>query len=65
MITPVAKKILRRQVADLLSSAGCGCCRDEEAFKQAKEELAFMLDVEPFEDNSGYNFYKYRSKDHQ
>ena len=65
MIDKTHKKILRRMVADLTWCSGCACCRDVEGWNLAQQELAHMLDVEPYEDGSGYDFYKYRSKEYR
>ena len=57
----VEKRILRRMVADLIASSGCGCCRDYEGWNRAEMKLALMLDVEKYDDDSGYDFYRYKS----
>ena len=53
---------LRRFVADLVTSSGCSCCRDDEGWEQAQTNLGKKLDVAPYEDGSGWNWYKYRTK---
>jgi len=50
---------LRNAVANYIGSEGCSCCENIDDHKEHKEHLAKLLDVEPYEDNSGYDFYKY------
>jgi len=56
------QEYIRRQVADLVTSAGCSCCRDDEGWEAAQDVLARKLDVERYDDDSGWNWYKYRTK---
>lgn len=56
------KEKLRRAVADYMCSEGCSCCQHRDHDKHA-EVIAELLEVEMWDDGSGYNFYKYRSKD--
>lgn len=53
---------LRQAVADYMYSEGCSCCQNIEAHKEHKKRLAELLDVEPYDDNSGYDFSKYRKQ---
>jgi hypothetical protein len=53
---------LRADIADLIATSGCGCCRNDEDFEAAKERLALKLDVPKYWDHSGYDFYQYRRK---
>ena len=55
----IIKKKLREALANYMHSEGCGCCQDEDAHKEQEEILALLLDVEPYADGSGYDFYKY------
>lgn len=55
-------KKLKTVIANYMSSEGCSCCQDTEAHKKHEEELAKLLGVEKYEDGSGYDFSKYRSK---
>lgn len=50
---------IRRALADYMQSEGCSCCRDDEAHKKHKQHLAYLLEVPPYEDNSGWNFDKF------
>ena len=50
---------LRRSVADLVTSAGCGCCRDDEGWNEAQDNLGKKLDVARYDDDSGWNWHKY------
>jgi hypothetical protein len=53
--------VVRQAVADYMYSEGCSCCRgsshDEDAARLAK-----LLKVKKYSDGSGYDFYRYRSK---
>lgn len=49
---------IRKLVVDLYCASGCSCCRDDEAWKKAGDELAKLLDIPPYKDGSGFNFYK-------
>ncbi len=55
------KKEVREAIANYMSSEGCSCCRDDEGHDEHKTKLAGMLDVERYSDNSGWDFYQYRS----
>ena len=61
----VSVAIIRKAIANYMSSEGCRCCEDTDAHTEHKEELAKLLNVPKYPDGSGYNFYKYRSKDRQ
>ena len=52
---------IRQALADYMISEGCSCCQDCDAHDAAAEKLAKLLNVEPYEDGSGYNFYSYGS----
>jgi len=52
----------RQAVADYMRSEGCSCCQDREAHKEHEKRLAELLKVEMYDDESGYDFGKYRSK---
>lgn len=56
------KQQLREAIANYMSSEGCSCCQDKEKHDEAAEQLAKLLDVEPYDDGSGYNFYQYKSE---
>jgi hypothetical protein len=53
---------LRRFVADLVTSSGCSCCRDDEGWEEAQDALGKKLDVARYYDDSGWDWYKYRTK---
>lgn len=55
-------KKIRRAVANYMYSEGCSCCQDTDAHTKHEKKLAELLEVEPYDDNSGYNFSKYRTK---
>lgn len=54
------KKELRTAVANYMWSEGCSCCQDVEAHKEHTKVLAELLDVDTYDDGSGYDFSKYR-----
>lgn len=53
---------IRRAVADYMASEGCGCCQDVEAHRIYEKRLAQLLDVPMYDDKSGYNFSKFKTK---
>lgn len=53
------RNILRKAIANYMESEGCSCCRDNEKHDFNKEVLSILLSVKKYDDNSGYNFYKY------
>jgi len=55
-------KQLRAAVADYMSSEGCSCCRDVDAHEEHAKRLAKLLKVPQYDDGSGYNFPKFRTK---
>lgn len=55
-------KKIRQAVSDLYCSAGCSCCRDDIRWEEAQKKLAKLLDIPMYKDKSGYDFYKFRSK---
>lgn len=52
---------VRRAVADYMRSEGCSCCEDGDEHRKDKKRLAELLNVPPYDDNSGYDFGKFRS----
>ena len=55
---------IRTAVANYMASEGCSCCRDIDAHKAHEKILAELLDVELYDDGSGYDFYKYQNTYH-
>lgn len=53
---------IRRAVADLIWTAGCGCCGDRKAFQRAEARLAKLLRVPMYDDKSGYDFGRFRTR---
>ena len=53
---------IRQAVADYMQSEGCSCCRDDDAHREHTKVLAKLLDVPMYEDESGYDFSKFRSE---
>lgn len=61
---PVSGSLLadvRQAVADYMYSEGCSCCRSSNHDENG-ERLAKMLKVKKYADKSGYDWFKYRSK---
>jgi len=56
------RKELRAAIADYMVSEGCGCCQDRDAHEKHAERIAKLLNVKKYDDGSGYDFFKYRSK---
>lgn len=56
------KKEIRTAIADYLQSEGCSCCEggDHDNHKSA---IAKLLNVPMYQDKSGYDFSKFRSKE--
>ena len=52
---------IRNAFADFYASEGCGCCGDREAHDIAQKRLGELLQVEPYEDGSGHNFWIYKT----
>lgn len=55
-------RAIRQAVADYMATEGCSCCQDWEGHTKAQIELAKLLKVPMYPDKSGYQFYKYRTK---
>ena len=53
---------VRQAVADYMRTEGCSCCRDYEGHKINEARLGKLLKVKKYDDGSGYDFSKYRSK---
>lgn len=56
----VKLKKIRELVANYMGTEGCPCCEGKDHEKN-ESILAEALQVEKYEDGSGYNFAKYRS----
>lgn len=56
------KAEIRQALADYMSSEGCSCCEDHNKHRNAKAELAKLLNVPEYDDRSGYDFSKFKSK---
>ena len=54
-------RMIREALADYIASEGCSCCRNEEAHTAAARRLGKLLNVKPYDDGSGYDFWRYRS----
>ena len=53
---------IRRAVADYMYSEGCSCCRNIDSHEKHAERLGKLLEVSKYNDGSGRNFSKYRTK---
>lgn len=56
------KSEIRSAFADYYVSEGCDCCRDGLRHTEAENKLASLLNPEPYEDGSGFNWYLYQKK---
>lgn len=56
------KEEIRQIVADLISNAGCSCCRVDDGWYAAQKKLAKILKVPMYKDKSGYDFSRFKSK---
>lgn len=54
-------EVIRRAVADYMSSEGCSCCQDGEAHAAHAATLAKLLRVPKYKDGSGYDFARFRT----
>ncbi len=52
---------VRTAVADYICSEGCGCCEGKN-HSIHKDVLGELLKVPKFKDNSGYNFWIYKTQ---
>ena len=52
----------REAIANYMWSEGCSCCEDTNAHREHEEVLGKLLKVKKYDDSSGYDFPKYRSK---
>ena len=50
------KHELRKLIAKVIITEGCSCCQGED-HRVLKDELARVLDIPPYEDNGGYDWY--------
>lgn len=55
-------KEIRQAFADYKYSEGCSCCQNTDKHDVAAARLAKLLRVPAYKDNSGFDFYKFRSK---
>ena len=62
-MTNKERKELREAVADYMRSEGCSCCQDIDGHKEHAARLAKLLNVPMYDDKSGYDFGKFRSKE--
>lgn len=53
----VAMEKVRLIVAKLYCASGCSCCRDNEEWNKATNELGEILKIPKFNDDSGYDFW--------
>lgn len=54
---------IRSALADYIASEGCGCCENKPKHEKAAKKLAKLLDVPAYGDGSGYNFYKFKTRE--
>lgn len=54
----VVTAAIRTAVADYMGSEGCSCCQSP-SHDEHKARLAMLLKVKKYDDDSGYDFYRY------
>jgi hypothetical protein len=59
------RKQVRQAVADYMQSEGCDCCRSVKDHQQHTARLAKLLRVQKYDDSSGFDFQRFRSKPFQ
>ncbi len=57
------QQAIRQAVADYMYSEGCSCCRNIDEHEENSKRLGKLLEVEPYSDGSGYDFFKYRTEE--
>ena len=57
------RSTIRRAIADYMATEGCSCCRDIDAHESVAAILAELLDVPKYKDGSGYDFFRFRTKE--
>ena len=55
--------VMRRAIADYMRTEGCSCCRDIDGHEKAKKRLAKLLNVPQYDDGSGFDFYRFSTKE--
>ena len=58
----VTNAAIRTAVADYMASEGCSCCEDTKSHTQAAARLAELLNVPMYQDKSGYDFTRFKTK---
>jgi hypothetical protein len=53
---------IRTAFADYLASEGCSCCQDKPKHDIALDKIGKLLQMQKYEDGSGYDYGKYQSK---
>ena len=53
---------IRQAVADYIATEGCSCCRDTDGHDKAMERLGKLIKMKKYDDNSGFDYGRYRSK---
>ena len=53
---------IRTAIANYMRSEGCTCCRDNEKHDEHTKRIAELLNVPPYDDDSGYDFSPFQTK---
>lgn len=53
---------IRNAFADYVASEGCSCCQNIDKHNEAAARLGKLLKVPKYDDGSGFDFYKFKSK---
>lgn len=51
--------VIRKAIANYMSSEGCSCCEDTDEHKKHEKYIAKLLSVPMYKDKSGYDFPKF------
>ena len=52
---------IREAFANYFTTEGCSCCRDSVNHDIAEKKLGELLNADKYEDESGFDWYKYRT----
>ena len=61
--TTVDIEKIRNAIADYMAAEGCSCCRDIDGWEAARKRIAELLNVPMYDDESGYDFSQFRTRE--
>ena len=53
---------VRQAFGDYVSTEGCSCCQDVEGHEKASNRPGELLNADQYDDDSGYDWYKYATE---